>query len=587
MKKLAIASLPANDSPECLPLGAACVAAAINGAESLRGRVEAFVLEGAAGEGAAELASRIASSGADWAAFSVYSWSREAACGAARALRASRPSALLFAGGPEATADPAGLLAEGGFDFAVAGEGETASVRALEAVLGALRDGADPAGRLGALAGIALPGRPWTRAPAEDPACLPSPWLAGTIAPEGRGGDLVWELARGCPYRCAYCYESKGERGVRYLPMERIEAELALFVESGARYVFVLDPTFNADRGRCLALLDLMRSRAPGLRWKMEVRAELLDGATVSRLARLDCFVQVGLQSARPGTMEALGRGFDREAFARGLGMLDRAGLRFGIDLIYGLPGDALRDFEESLDWALGFGPNHLDVFPLAVLPGTALADRAAELGVEAAEGPPYLVSATREMPAPELARAAELAAACDRFYTAGRAVGWFRAALAPLRTRPSLFLRRYAARRGAASAPASHAAIEAEQLAFLESEYRAAGKMELFGALRDLVRIHGALSRAVAEGEETELELGYDAEELLAAAPASLARFAREAARRRQAIRVAPDGEGGATFAPVSASERGRPGRSPREDRGGDRKRPPEPPRRDRASRR
>ena len=545
MIRLALVSLPANDSIEALPLGAACVSAAVSAAASLRGKVEPFLLEGRLGEAPADLASRIASSGGDWAGFSVYSWSRKALCAAARAFRAARPGALLFAGGPEATAEPEALLAEGSFDFLVAGEGESAAVRALEL---ALAKGIP--GFLGGAEvppGVALPGRPFRRAPAEDAAALASPWLSGSLAPRPGEGLALWELARGCPYRCAYCYESKGEAGVRRLPLPRLKAELELFRRSGVGSAFVLDPTFNADRRRAAELLGLMAG-APGIRWKLELRAELLDAATVERLAGLDCSVQVGLQSSKAETLARLGRGFDREAFARGLRLLDRAGVVFGLDLIYGLPGDALRDFEASLDYALGFGPNHLDLFPLALLPGTELWDRAAELGLEASPEPPYLVRRTRELPEADLARAAGLAAAADRFYSAGRAVGWFRAALAPLKERPSAFLGRYGARGKAAPGAGGkgQAAIEAEQLGFLESSYRERGLERLWPALRDLVRLHGAMSRALAEGESAELELGYDPDELLAAPALGLRRFAAEARRLPGAVRVSPGGQEG-----------------------------------------
>lgn len=584
-KSLALVSLPATDSPEALPLGAACIAAAIGQSGALRGEAEAFVLEGLVGEGPAELASRIAASGAEWAGFSVYAWSRRASCDAARELRrragSGRAPVLVFAGGPEATADPERLLEEGGFDFVVVGEGETAAVEALKAVVEA--GGPGPAGsplgerlraRLAAIPGIAVPGRPFRRAGAEDPALLPSPWLSGALDAAGSGGDLVWELARGCPYRCAYCYESKGEPGVRRFPIERVEAELDLFVRSGTRYIFVLDPTFNADSARARRLLALFAKRAPEVRWKFELRAELLDAETARALARLDCTLQIGLQSARAETLALVGRGFDRKAFARGLGLLDKAGLSFGLDLIYGLPGDSLGDFEASLDWALGFGPNHLDVFPLALLPGTALADRAAELGLEAAAEPPYLARSTPRMPQADLERASRLAAACDRFYSAGRAVGWFRAALEPLGERSSAFLLRYAdwlVGRGAAAVLGEAArdgrsptqkAIESEQLAFLERSYSSAGRERFWPALRDLVRLHGSLSRAMAEGEETELELSYDPAETLGAASVGLRRFVASAHARPGLARVVPDAREGARI--VRAGSR----------RGGDRPR-------------
>jgi radical SAM superfamily enzyme YgiQ (UPF0313 family) len=569
--KLALVSLPARASPEALPLGAACVAAAIKAASERRadgGRglasVEVILLDAALDEDPDGLASRIASTGADIVGFSVYSWNREAFARTAARLRVAAGGVLLFAGGPEATADPEGLAAEAGLDFAIAGEGESAVVRALGAIVSG--------GELRGIPGVFARGDPKvacdpaSRAPPEDPASLPSPWLLGVIDPRNCGGDIVWELSRGCPFKCSYCYESKGASGARPFPMERIEAELALFAASGVRYAFVLDPTFDADAGRAAALLDLFRAKAPGMRWKFELRAELLDKGLIRRFAALDCSLQIGLQSARRETLETVGRpGFDRKEFARKAAMLGAAGVGFGLDLIYGLPGDRLRDFEESVDFALGLEPNHLDLFPLALLPGTELAERAEELGIDADRRPPYLVRATRELSPEGLAAAASLSEACDRFYGSGRAVGWFRAALKPLRARPSAFLREYAAwRHGATLRDATRIlatrilatsrdlsrAVEMEQLAFLSEAYKTAGLGALLPALTDLVRLHGAWGRALAEGEDSVVTLSYDPEEVLGAASSGLAAFVQRARPLPGKWRVLPDEAEGACFA-------------------------------------
>jgi radical SAM superfamily enzyme YgiQ (UPF0313 family) len=578
--RLVLASSPAAESPEALPLGVLCVAAAIRSRPALA-ELRTFLVEGkpprrssetepyAAGTG---LTSLIASQNPDAIGLSVFSWNRDAMSEAAREIRRTRPDVVVFAGGPEATADPSSLIREADLDFAIAGEGESAACSAMEALLAEARRSGDPvrgrralaaAEALSRIPGVVLPGAAGDGAPDPDRGSLVSPWLSGTADPGAYGGDLIWELARGCPFKCAYCYESKGRSGLRPFPMKRIEAELELFVRSGARYAFILDPTFDADGSRAASILDLLRAKGSGLRYKFEVRAELLDRALVRRFAALDCSLQIGLQSARPETLALVGRpGFDRREFARKTAMLWDAGVTFGLDLIYGLPGDGLRQFEESLDFALGLEPNHLDVFPLALLPGTELSDRAAELGIAADPRPPYLVRETRELPAPDLEEAAFLAAACDRFYTAGRAVGWFKAALSPLRARPSAFLRGYGewrrtAGRGAPPARAGEAreavpagegsrAIEAEQLGYLGHAYSAARHERLLPALRDLVRLHGAWARALAEGEETELDLTYEPEEALGSA-LSLEAFVKAAEPAPSRVRVVPDEEEGA----------------------------------------
>jgi radical SAM superfamily enzyme YgiQ (UPF0313 family) len=566
--KLALLSSPASDSSEALPLGAASMAAAIKTRSGLAA-VELFLVEGKPGEDSGELASRVASGAPDAVGFSVYSWNREAFRDAAHRLRALLPGVVLFAGGPETTADPQSFVAEAGLDFAIAGEGETASAEALSIFLaaglgtGPGRDGSFLGAAIPALRrvpGLVLPGEPWLPSPPEEGARLPSPWLSGILDPAKCGGEVVWELSRGCPFHCAYCYESKGSSGSRPFSTERIEAELELFVRSGVRYAFVLDPTFDADSRRASALLELFRARAPGIRWKFEVRAELLDAVLVRRFAALDCSLQIGLQSVRADTLAVVGRpGFDRREFARKAAMLSRAGVTFGLDLIYGLPGDRLHDFEEALDFALGLGPNHLDLFPLALLPGTELAERAGELGVEADPRPPYIVRATRELSAGDLAKAALLASACDRFYSAGRAIAWFEAARKPLRARPSSFLYEYAAwlaERGGPGKP-EPVVIEAEQIDFLEHMYGRAGLGSLLPALCDLVRLHGAYGRALAEGAESVLELSYDPEESLGAVASGLPAFVRAASPSRGTWRVLPDEEDGARIERASSYRR------------------------------
>jgi len=504
-----------------------------------RGTVETRLVEGLVSEDPRLVADRILAQKPDWVGLSIYSWNRSAFSRIAGTLAEVRPELVVFCGGPEATADPFGLLAEARFAFVIAGEGETAAAEAIGVLLAAGRGGAsDEALRdatkaaLSRVPGVALPAAPasFRRAPAEDPARLESPWLAGILDPRQYGGAL-WELARGCPFSCSYCYESKGERGVRLFPLGRIEAELDLFASAAPLSVFVLDPTFNADRERASALLRLFRERAPGLRFKFEIRAEFIDKALARAFAGIDCSLQIGLQSSNAEVLAAVGRpGFDPEGFARKVRVLEAEGLVYGLDLIYGLPGDCFAGFKRSLDYALALRPNHLDVFPLAVLPGTDLADRADSLGLVVERGSPHLLLSSPSFPISDMAKARALARAVDLFYSRGRAVAWFPTALAPIKSKPAAFLSRFAERGVADAAEPSSEEIEGAQLSFLEGEYERKGLGNLLPALRDLVRLHGAYGRAVAEGIATEIDTTYDYQQIMGPAGLDLPAFARAA---------------------------------------------------------
>jgi hypothetical protein len=256
------------------------------------------------------------------------------------------------------------------------------------------------------------------------------------------------ELARGCPFRCAFCFESKGTARVRRFPLARIAAELDRFRAAGVEEVFVLDPTFNADGKRFAEAVRLMAEKGRGLRFVLELRAELLDRTQAKLLADLDCSVQIGLQSSDPAVLAGVDRSFDPAIFARKVRLLEEYGVVYGLDLIYGLPGDDPAGFMRSLDYALALAPNHLDVFRLAVLPGTALGERAASQGLVYDHLAPHLVRSTPTFPAAALDRADRIAAALDLLYNRGRAVVWFpalskalgmkpSAIIEPLRTRP------------------------------------------------------------------------------------------------------------------------------------------------------
>ena len=117
----------------------------------------------------------------------------------------------------------------------------------------------------------------------------------------------------------------------------------------------------------------------------------------------------------------------------------------YGFDLIYGLPGDTFEGFCASLDFAMGLIPNHVDIFPLAVLPGTRLQETAPLFQLEHQSHAPYQVLASPEFSAGDMARAAELAHAFELFYNQGQAVPWFASVVQAVALTPSAFMRAFA----------------------------------------------------------------------------------------------------------------------------------------------
>jgi len=524
--------------PRAAPFGSARVASALKARPDIARRTGTSIVEGRLDESPRVLADRTLALKPDIVGLSLYLWNSRLLLEAAALIKAESPGTIIVAGGPDASADPERLSAKDFIDIVVAGEGEQVMAEIVSA----------------ALEGRRLPGK-IIRAPLLDVAGLDSPWLDGTLEAERWSGAAL-ELMRGCPYHCAFCFESKGAAKLRRFPLELVAREVERFEKSrigdeGVDEVFVLDPTFNADAKRMAEAVKIFRERGPSLRYFIELRAELLTPKQAELLSTIDCTVQIGLQSSDPAVLKLVDRDFEPESFARKVGLLEAAGIIYGLDLIYGLPGDTLAGFRKSLDYAMDLGPNHLDVFRLAVLPGTSLADRAGAMGIMHDVEPPYLVRSTPQFGAVDLGQAERLADAADLLYNKGRAVMWFRPVLELARTRPSSLIASFADF-AAASLPGraslDHRRVEKLQLDFFADWFAnkpPSGKAASIRAALDLVRASGAWTRALAEGETTEMELGWAPEDLLDYAAADIAGFAAEspASSCRWTCSPGPDG--------------------------------------------
>ncbi|HEY5975089.1 MAG TPA: B12-binding domain-containing radical SAM protein, partial [Geobacteraceae bacterium] len=437
--RLTLVAIHTSPSPQAVPLANAFLAAYLASRPELADKVTITLCNCFSGQPPAEAAAAIAATEPDMVGFSLYLWNRAEARQLGQLLLEGAPRLLLFAGGPEATADPHGVLTDAHYRFLVCGEGE----QPLAAAITALLAGREPTGIPGVLTRSA--DQDFSPAPAvSDLDQLPSPILAGLL-PAGTYTGFLWQLSRGCSFSCDFCFDAKGGRGVRRFSLERITAELTWFVANRVSQVFVLDATFNQDLKRAKAILRLIRQLAPQIHFHFELRSEFIDRELAELCSEITCSLQIGLQSADPRTLARVQRVFNREDFVSRIGLLNESGAVFGFDLIYGLPGDTLAGFKASLDFATGLYPNHLDIFPLAVLPGTALAERSATLQLDHLSAPPYALRGSPTFPAGDMARARQLANACDIFYSRGKAVAWCNAILAALKLKPSAFFAAFA----------------------------------------------------------------------------------------------------------------------------------------------
>lgn len=427
-----LVSVHPSPSPQSIPLANAFLKA-----YALKSTVSICLVDFFLEDDASECAAKLTDPLPEAVGFSIYVWNRSLSCKIAAEIRRTFPAVKLFCGGPEVTADPESFTSIGFFDFVITGEGEVPFLSLCQA----MTDNGDHS----KIPGIMLPGSAISPPPAPlvNLDLIPSPYLTGVIDTLANPG-ILWQLSRGCSFTCDFCFDSRGIHGVRHFSLERLESELRHFAATNVRQIFVLDSTFNLDPKRAKKILRMIKHIAPNIHFHFEVRSEFIDREMANLFSEIACSLQIGLQSADQDVLRLVGRTFNKADFSTKVALLNDSGAVFGFDLIYGLPGDTLDGFRKTLDYALSLYPNHLDIFPLVVLPGTKLAVHGADLNIHWGTTPPYLVEETGSFSMTDMAAAAELSAACDIFYTRGKAVAWFNAIISALGLKPSVFLHKF-----------------------------------------------------------------------------------------------------------------------------------------------
>jgi len=307
------------------------------------------------------------------------------------ALRAaSPPGSRLIAGGAAFGVAPQALFTELGVDYAVAGDGERASV----ALVAALAAGREP----GAIPGLVRrTGEAITFTPPGEDADLDSlpPLSLARWVDLGRyqrhGATVPVQTKRGCVYRCVYCtYRNVEGFGYRTRAPELVADEIQeLRRTAGVRHVDFVDSTFNSPPGHAIEVCEAIERRRLGLQLETTNFTPATAPRELLSAMRAAGFRSLGItaESASDEVLDRLEKGFTAAKAREVAERVERAGMRSLWIFLVGGPGETPATLEETLTfaaWRLGRGDAVYLTVGLRVYPGTTLHRIAIDEGVVA-----------------------------------------------------------------------------------------------------------------------------------------------------------------------------------------------------------
>ena len=188
-----------------------------------------------------------------------------------------------------------------------------------------------------------------------------------------------------CVRKCAYCdftsFPGRGAQMEAYLSAvcHEMRAQAAFFRRRRVRTVFLGGGTPTLMTGeQAQRLLDALRAcfdLAPDAEITMEgnpgtVTAQSLAAYRAAGVNRLS----LGVQSLDDGLLAAIGRIHTAAQAREAVSMARAAGFEnLNLDLMLGLPGQSVAQWERTLEEAIALAPEHLSCYSLIVEEGTPL----------------------------------------------------------------------------------------------------------------------------------------------------------------------------------------------------------------------
>lgn len=323
--------------------------------------------------------------------FSFYTWNTAEFLDLLSRLKNALPQLLAIGGGPHVQ-QAEDFLGSDPLDLVILGEGEETFQQLLDA---------EGSAQWEDIAGLAFLQRgQLLRTPARE-RCknlddFPSP-LDVLELRDKEGNPLYesisYETSRGCPFRCAFCEWGTGAIGSKMYQwsMDRIRRDWETITRSGIKDLWLADSNFGAlkqdlDKARLIVELK-SKTGLPvsfATSWSKKHSRQVQEIALLLHQHQLLPHYQLALQTLTPEALRLSNReNMSSNQYEPIAKQMSGEGVPIAAELIWGLPGDNLPEFECNLDRLLAVFPN-INIFGYTLLPGTEFYRRREEYQIEA-----------------------------------------------------------------------------------------------------------------------------------------------------------------------------------------------------------
>lgn len=179
--------------------------------------------------------------------------------------------------------------------------------------------------------------------------------------------------SRGCPFRCNWCAKPVYGNSYRVRQAHHVAEEMRLLkTKLAPNHIWFADDIFALSGKWAAEFAEAVASRDAQIPFKIQSRCDLMTRGTVAALKQAGCVeVWMGAESGSQQILDAMEKGIKVEDVYRARDNLARHGIRAGLFLQFGYPGEGWEEIEATIRMVRDVQPDDIGVSVSYPLPGT------------------------------------------------------------------------------------------------------------------------------------------------------------------------------------------------------------------------
>jgi anaerobic magnesium-protoporphyrin IX monomethyl ester cyclase len=298
----------------------------------------------------------------------------------AACIKRLRTDIIIVCGGPHASLATEHTLSTGDIDYAIVGEGEIPFFNLVRSLFEGQNDSPNDVPGVFSRQSGKISG--WRNGVLIDLAAMPLPRL--DLLPLERyfaiNRRIYIHTSRGCAFRCIYCSvpECWG-RSVRQIPVNVIRSQVnELLTQYKPDELQIVDDNFSHANGKFIrAFCDMSIEENWSVKWKCQVRADLLDKATVEMMSKAGCFeVDLGVESGNPEIQKYIRKNLDLVRTLNTISLINKLGISTKAFFMLGFPEETWAQLTDTINYSVELknsGLKDVAFFPVMPFPGTEI----------------------------------------------------------------------------------------------------------------------------------------------------------------------------------------------------------------------